>query len=118
MTIAHLFWRRVAANAPAIPFLPDAIYNRIFPQEAGVGLTELGEAVVRALYRERMLIDLSHMRPDSVEETFALLDRLDQESGAAPADHPVISSHAGYRFGPQVYNHDEAAVRASPPAAG
>ena len=36
---------------------------------------------------------------------------LDQESGAAPADHPVISSHAGYRFGPQVYNHDEAAVR-------
>ena len=111
VTIAHLFWRRVAANAPAIPFLPDAIYNRIFPQEAGVGLTELGEAAVRALYRERMLIDVSHMRPDSVDETFALLDRLDQESGAAPADHPVISSHAGYRFGPQVYNHDEGAVR-------
>ena len=111
VTIAHLFWRRVAANAPAIPFLPDAIYNRIFPQQAGVGLTELGEAAVRALYRERMLIDLSHMRPDSVDETFALLDRLDQESGAAPADHPVISSHAGYRFGPQVYNHDESAVR-------
>ena len=111
VTLAHLFWRRVAANAPAIPFLPDALYNRIFPQAAGVGLTELGEAAVRALYRERMLIDFSHMRPDSVEETFALLDRLDRESGAAPADHPVISSHAGYRFGPQVYNHDEATVR-------
>ena len=63
------------------------------------------------MYRERMLIDFSHMRPDSVDETFALLDRLDRESGAAPADHPVISSHAGYRFGPQVYNHDEGAVR-------
>ncbi len=112
VTLAHLFWRRVAANAPAIPFLPDAIYNRIFPQKAGVGLTQLGEAAVRAMYRERMLIDVSHMRPDSVEETFALLDRLDRESGAAPADHPVISSHAGYRFGPQVYNHDEGTVRA------
>jgi microsomal dipeptidase-like Zn-dependent dipeptidase len=112
VTLAHLFWRRVAANAPAIPFLPDAIYNRIFPQQAGVGLTELGEAAVRAMYRERMLIDVSHMRPDSVEETFALLDRLDRESGTAAAEHPVISSHAGYRFGPQVYNHDEAAVRA------
>ena len=111
VTLAHLFWRRIAANAPAIPFLPDALYNRIFPQAAGVGLTELGEAAVRAMYRERMLIDFSHMRPDSVAETFALLDRLDRESGAAPADHPVISSHAGYRFGPQIYNHDEAAVR-------
>ena len=37
VTLAHLFWRRVAANAPAIPFLPDALYNRIFPQAAGVG---------------------------------------------------------------------------------
>ena len=112
ITLAHLFWRRIAANAPALPFLPDALYNRIFPQKAGVGLTELGEAAVRAMYRERMLIDVSHMRPDSVAETFALLDALDRESGAVPADHPVISSHAGYRFGPQVYNHDETAVRA------
>jgi microsomal dipeptidase-like Zn-dependent dipeptidase len=111
VTLAHLFWRRVAANAPAIPFLPDMLYNRLFPQKAGVGLTDLGEAAVRALYRERMLIDVSHMRPDSVAATFALLDRLDAETDAAPADHPVISSHAGYRFGPQLYNHDEAAVR-------
>jgi microsomal dipeptidase-like Zn-dependent dipeptidase len=112
VTLAHLFWRRVAANAPAIPFLPDMVYNRLFPQKAGVGLTDLGEAAVRALYRERMLIDVSHMRPDSVAATFALLDRLDRETGAATTDHPVISSHAGYRFGPQLYNHDEAAVRA------
>ena len=63
------------------------------------------------MYREGMLIDVSHMRPDALEETFALLDRLDAESGAAPADHPVISSHAGFRFGKQTYALDEAAVR-------
>jgi microsomal dipeptidase-like Zn-dependent dipeptidase len=111
VTLAHLFWRRVAANAPAIPFLPDAVYNLLFPQKAGAGLTDLGEAAVRAMYREGMLIDVSHMRPDALEETFALLDRLDAESGAPPADHPVISSHAGFRFGKQTYALDEAAVR-------
>ena len=63
------------------------------------------------MYRERMLIDVSHMRGDSLEQTFALLDELDRESGAAPADHPVVSSHAGFRFGKQVYNHDEETVR-------
>ena len=65
VTLAHLFWRRVAANAPAIPFLPDVVYNTLFPQKAGIGLTELGTAAVRAMYRERMLIDVSHMRGDS-----------------------------------------------------
>ena len=29
ITLAHLFWRRVAANAPAIPFLPDALYDGV-----------------------------------------------------------------------------------------
>jgi len=111
VTIAHLFWRRVAANAPALPFLPDTLYNLLFPQKAGAGLTELGEAAVRALYRERMLIDVSHMRGDALEETFELLDRLDRESGAAPAEHPVIASHSGYRFGKQKYNLDDDAVR-------
>jgi microsomal dipeptidase-like Zn-dependent dipeptidase len=111
VTLAHLFWRRVAANAPAIPFLPDALYDRLFPQPAGAGLTDLGEAAVRAMYRERMLVDVSHMRADAREETFALLDRLDAENGAAPAERPVIATHAGFRFGGLGYNLDEAAVR-------
>ncbi|MEO8691098.1 MAG: membrane dipeptidase, partial [Solirubrobacteraceae bacterium] len=97
VTLAHLFWRRVAANAPAIPFLPDALYNMLFPQKAGAGLTELGEAAVRAMYREGMLIDVSHMRGDALEETFELLNQLDRDRGAAPTDHPVIASHSGYR---------------------
>jgi microsomal dipeptidase-like Zn-dependent dipeptidase len=111
VTLAHLFWRRVAANAPALPFLPDWLYHTLFPQKDGLGLTDLGRAAVRAMYRERMLIDISHMRSDSLEQTFALLGELDRESGAAPAEHPVISSHAGYRFGKQVYNHDDETVR-------
>jgi microsomal dipeptidase-like Zn-dependent dipeptidase len=109
VTLAHLFWRRVAANAPAIPFIPDWLYVRLFPQ--GAGLTELGTAAVRAMYRERMLIDVSHMRPDSLAQTLDLLDALDRESGAAAGEHPVIASHAGYRFGGQTYNLDEASVR-------
>ena len=111
VTLAHLFWRRVAANAPALPFLPDVVYRTLFPQDKGIGLSELGTAAVRAMYRERMLVDVAHMRPDSLEQTFALLDRLDRETGATPADHPVIASHSGYRFGGQVYLLDEAAVR-------
>ena len=111
VTLAHLFWRRVAANAPALPFLPDPLYNRLFPQRPGEGLTELGEAAVRAMYRERMLIDVSHMRGDALEETFELLGRLDRESGAAPVEHPVIASHSGYRFGKQIYNLDDDSVR-------
>ena len=58
-----------------------------------------------------MLIDVSHMRGDALEETFELLDQLDRESGAAPAEHPVIASHSGYRFGKQKYNLDDDAVR-------
>jgi microsomal dipeptidase-like Zn-dependent dipeptidase len=111
VTLAHLFWRRVAANAPALPFLPDVVYRTLFPTPAGEGLTELGAAAVRAMYRERMLIDVSHMRGDSLDETFALLDALDRESGAGPEEHLVIASHAGFRFGGQRYNLDEATVR-------
>src|SRR5215207_8598272 len=46
------------------------------------------------------------MRPDAVAETFALLDELDRDRTV-----PVISSHAGYRFGGQEYMHDEETVR-------
>jgi microsomal dipeptidase-like Zn-dependent dipeptidase len=111
ITLAHLFWRRVATNAPAIPFLPDPVYNAIFRQPRGAGLTALGEAAVRSMYAHGVMVDLSHMRQDAIDETFALLDALDRESGNDPKDFPVISSHAGYRFGKQRYMHDEATIR-------
>src|SRR5689334_23208897 len=45
VTLAHLFFRRIATNAPALPFLSDAWYDRIFPQPAE-GLAPLGRAAV------------------------------------------------------------------------
>ena len=39
VTLAHLFFRQVATNAPAIPFIPDRIYRLLFPQSRDVGLT-------------------------------------------------------------------------------
>jgi microsomal dipeptidase-like Zn-dependent dipeptidase len=102
--LAHLFWRRVATNAPALPFLPDRVYDRLFAQAAGAALAPLGEAAVRAMYRERVLVDISHMREDAIDATFALIERLDRETGADPAAYPVIASHVGVRFGAQTYN--------------
>ena len=32
VTLAHLFWRGVATNAPALPFLPDWLYRLVFPR--------------------------------------------------------------------------------------
>jgi microsomal dipeptidase-like Zn-dependent dipeptidase len=99
VTVAHLFFRQIAANAPALPFLDDdENYNKLFPQPPGVGLTGLGEAAVRALVANGVLVDLSHMRSDSVTETLDLLDEIDPDKNV-----PVLSSHAGFRFGAQDY---------------
>ena len=78
VTLAHLFFRDIAANAPALPFLPDWGYRLLFPQH-GMGLTDLGIAAVTAMFINRILVDISHMRPDSIKETFELLDRLDPD---------------------------------------
>jgi microsomal dipeptidase-like Zn-dependent dipeptidase len=110
ITLAHLFWRRIATNAPAIPFLADPLYNTVFPQPRE-GLTELGVAAVRAMYEHRILVDLSHMRDDALAETLDLLDALDREHGADPTAFPVIASHAGFRFGDQAYNLTPETIR-------
>jgi microsomal dipeptidase-like Zn-dependent dipeptidase len=92
VTLAHLFFRQVATNSPAIPFLADPLYRLLFPQPEDEGLTERGIAAVRALVQNRVLIDIAHMRPDAIAETFRLLnDKLDPNRKM-----PVIASHAGY----------------------
>jgi microsomal dipeptidase-like Zn-dependent dipeptidase len=96
--LAHLFWRDVATNAPALPFLSDRLYHLVFPQPA-VGLSELGRAAVRAMVRERVLIDVSHMSERALAETFALLEELDPRR-----EVPLLASHVGFRFGRQEYN--------------
>jgi microsomal dipeptidase-like Zn-dependent dipeptidase len=102
VTLAHLFWRQVATNAPAIPFLGERLY-RFFFRQPKIGLTELGRAAVEAMYEQRMLIDLTHMSERAMDETLDLLDELDRRTGAAPEEHPVLATHAGYRFGTQEY---------------
>jgi microsomal dipeptidase-like Zn-dependent dipeptidase len=106
VTLAHLFFRQIATNANAVPFLPDKVYDAVFPQSRDTHVTERGTAAIRAMVEHRVIVDVSHMRPDAVAHTFRLLDDFDRERTM-----PVISSHAGYRFGGQEYMHDDEAVR-------
>lgn len=102
ITLAHLFYRQVATNTPAIPFISDGLYNFLFRQPDD-GLQDRGRTAVEAMAENRILVDLAHMRGDSLEETFEILDDV------APG-MPVINSHAGYRFGSQDYMVDSATV--------
>jgi microsomal dipeptidase-like Zn-dependent dipeptidase len=104
--LAHLFFRQVATNAPALPFLSDRTYRWLFRQPSE-GLTDLGRAALPAMVRERVLIDVSHMSERALADTFALLDELDPGRSV-----PVLASHAGYRFGKQEYLLSEETVRA------
>lgn len=112
ITLAHLFWRHVATNAPAIPGLSDRQYDSIFCQPDEVGLSARGEVAVRAMYRYGVLIDISHMRQRAIDETFALLAELDERSGNDASAYPVLATHAGYRFGDHSYMLSAETVRA------
>jgi microsomal dipeptidase-like Zn-dependent dipeptidase len=112
ITLAHLFWRHVATNAPALPNLSDGQYDFLFGQPDDVGLTEVGEAAVRAMYRYGVLVDISHMRRRAIDETFALLAELDDREGRQASEYPVIATHAGYRFGDHSYMLDAETIRA------
>ena len=97
ITVAHLIWRGVATDAPAIPFLTDEQYRDWFPQP-DTGLSKLGRAAVEAMVDEHVLIDVSHMSERALADTFELLDHLDPAKSV-----PVVATHAGYRFGTQEY---------------
>lgn len=102
ITLAHLFWRGVASNAPALPFMRDSTYKTFFHQPRR-GLSKLGIAAVEAMHRHRILIDVSHMNQRALYETFALLEQLDRKAEREPTEYPVIATHAGFRFGEQEY---------------
>jgi microsomal dipeptidase-like Zn-dependent dipeptidase len=110
ITVAHLFFRDVAACAPAIPRISDEEYEKLFHQDAGVGLTEIGRALVEAMYAHDVLVDVSHMRQDSIDETFDLIERLDAKHGKKP---PVIASHVAARkvVPDQSYNLDATTIK-------
>jgi microsomal dipeptidase-like Zn-dependent dipeptidase len=101
VTLAHLFWRGVATNAPALPFLPDWLYRFVFPQPKDVGLSPLGAAAARALARERVLVDITHMSERAISDTFDTLG----------PGVPVIASHIACRFGKLSYNLSDDVIR-------
>ena len=106
ITLAHLFWRNVATNAPALPFLSDWMYQLLFPQPAE-GLSELGQAAVDTMVEQRILIDLTHMSATAMTDTLARLDKMD------PQRHvPVVATHGAYAFGKLKYNLRDAQIQA------
>ena len=96
--LAHLFWRGVATNVAALPFLPDWVYHLLFPQPAR-GLTVLGEAALRAMVRHGILVDVTHMSARSFDDALELMDELDPQRRV-----PAIASHMACRFGHLEYN--------------
>jgi microsomal dipeptidase-like Zn-dependent dipeptidase len=107
VTVAHLFFRDVATNAPALPFLPDRVYNFAFPQAKDLGLTEIGREVIDAMVDEGILIDITHMRTQSIRDVFARLDARDPDK-----EIPLIATHMAYRFGGLQYSFDDDTIRA------
>jgi microsomal dipeptidase-like Zn-dependent dipeptidase len=105
VTVAHLFWREVATNAPALPFLPDWLYHLVFP-EPDTGLSALGHAAVDAMVDHGILVDISHMSSRSIDDTFALLDERDPGKTV-----PVIATHMACRFGGLEYCFDDDTIR-------
>jgi microsomal dipeptidase-like Zn-dependent dipeptidase len=102
ITVAHLFWRQVATNAPAIPFLPDWLYELVFHQPRDEGLSPLGRAAVEAMIEHRVLVDISHMSEASLADTFELL----HDSG-----QPVLATHMACRCGRLAYNLTDDTIR-------
>jgi microsomal dipeptidase-like Zn-dependent dipeptidase len=105
VTVAHLFWRQVATNAPALPFLPDWLYHLAFP-EPDEGLTALGRAAVNAMVDNGVLVDITHMSARAIADTFALLDERDPAKGV-----PLIATHMACRFGGLEYCFDDDTIR-------
>jgi microsomal dipeptidase-like Zn-dependent dipeptidase len=99
ITVAHLFWRGVATNAPALPFMPDWLYSDLFPQPKNVGLSDLGRAAVNAMLDHGILVDVTHMSELAIEQTLDLLDERDPGQRV-----PVLATHMACRFGALEYN--------------
>jgi microsomal dipeptidase-like Zn-dependent dipeptidase len=105
VTLAHLFWRRVATNSVALP-LPEWLYGVVFRQPRGEGLSELGAAALDAMVEHGVMVDVAHMSQASLDDTFRLLDERDPEHRVPP-----IASHGACRFGRRGYNLSDETVR-------
>jgi microsomal dipeptidase-like Zn-dependent dipeptidase len=93
ITVAHLFWRGLATNAPALPFMPDWLYSLLFPQPQHFGLSSLGRAAVNAMVDYGVLVDITHMSEQAAIDTLDLLDERDPTRRV-----PVIATHMACRL--------------------
>lgn len=105
VTVAHLFWRRVATNAPALPFLPDWLYRLVFPQP-DEGLTALGRTAVEAMVDNGVIVDITHMSAASIRDTLALLDTRDPDRRI-----PLFATHMACRLGGLEYCLPDETIR-------
>lgn len=106
ITVAHLFYRGVATNAPALPFLPDWLYNFVFPQRRNEGLSPLGVALVEAMVANRVVVDITHMSDRAATQLFEVLERLDPER-----EVPVFATHGACRLGSEEYCLPDETIR-------
>lgn len=106
ITLAHLFYRAVATNANAVPFLTDRLYRWLFPQP-DIGLTHLGQVALERMFEEGVLVDLTHMSHRAMAQTLDLYDAWDPKQKV-----PVLVTHVGTRLAEHDYNvPDEIVVR-------
>jgi microsomal dipeptidase-like Zn-dependent dipeptidase len=106
ITVAHLFYRGVATNAPALPFLPDWLYNLVFHQRRDEGLSPLGVALVEAMVANRVVIDITHMSDRATEHLFKVLEKLDPDRKV-----PVFATHGACRLGSEEYCMPDETIR-------
>jgi membrane dipeptidase len=86
--VAHLFFRGVATCENAFPFLPDELFQQLNPeQDDRTGLTPVGQDIVSEIFRNRMLVDVTHCSDHARADIFGISKKF---PGA-----PVISSHNG-----------------------
>lgn len=106
ITVSHLFYREVATNSPALPFLSDKDYHNHFPQPP-TGLAPRGRTLIEAMVKNRILIDLTHMSDRAITDTLALLDQLDPDRKA-----PIVATHSACRFSDVEYNLGDDTIQA------
>jgi microsomal dipeptidase-like Zn-dependent dipeptidase len=87
--IAHLFYRGVATCANALPYVPDAVFERLLnpDQPANTGLTPLGEQIVNRALELGIVVDITHATTLAQEQIFSIAHD--------HSNRPVISSHNG-----------------------
>src|SRR4029077_5486222 len=108
VTLSPLLFLRIPTTAPATPTLSDRLYNILAPQPSE-GLTELGEAAVRAMFCKGILIDVTHMSEPAIWATIALLEDLEKKYSITPV--PVLATHIACRFGTYQYNLSDDTIR-------